>query len=151
MQKATTINYPLSFTEEDGDIVVRSREFPELLTAGGSKDEARANAEDALDVVVLAYLEKGRELPEPSKALDNEELIFLPATTAAKLDKIKPKEGFEWSSVAWGAPDQPRAENCSYCAASIDEDEVPLMLFAEDGAAAVFCKQCQTTWWGLRP
>jgi antitoxin HicB len=76
--------YPLSFTEEDGDIVVRSRDFPELLTAGDNAEEARENAEDALDVVVLTYLEKGIDLPEPSEEQAGEVCIYVPATTAAK-------------------------------------------------------------------
>lgn len=76
--------YPLSFTDEDGDIVVRCRDFPELLTAGESAEEARDNAEDALDVVVLTYLEKGIDLPEPSEEQAGEECVYVSATVAAK-------------------------------------------------------------------
>lgn len=76
--------YPLSFIEEDGDIVVRSRDLPELLTAGDTIEEATENAEDALDVVVLSYLEKGIDLPEPSELQAGEVRVYVPATTAAK-------------------------------------------------------------------
>ncbi len=34
------MHYPLTFTEEGGDIVVRSRHFPELLTAADPREEA---------------------------------------------------------------------------------------------------------------
>lgn len=77
--------YPLSFTREDGDFVVRSRDLPELLTAGSTHAEALELAEDALAVVLLTYMEKGQAVPAPSAAEPGEEVVAPPAPVAAKL------------------------------------------------------------------
>jgi antitoxin HicB len=77
--------YPLSFVEEDGDIVVRSRDLPELLTAGYTQAEALDNAEDALAVVLLSYVEKGIALPAPTTLQPGERLVQPPASIAAKV------------------------------------------------------------------
>lgn len=77
--------YPLRFSPEDGDIVVTSRDLPELLTSGDTLDSAKELAEDALAVVLLTYMERGQNLPAPSAAQDGEILIAPPAPVAAKL------------------------------------------------------------------
>jgi antitoxin HicB len=82
------MQYPLAFHEEDGDIVVRSDDFPELLTAGATDDEAMELAEDALAVVLLAYVEKGMTIPVPHKAKRGERIVVVPAATAAKIAVI---------------------------------------------------------------
>jgi antitoxin HicB len=83
------MQYPLKLTEEDGDIVVRSADMPELLTAGSTDQEAMELAEDALAVVLLAYLEKGQPLPAPRTAERGERLVVVPAATAAKIAVIQ--------------------------------------------------------------
>lgn len=52
-----------------------------------------------------------------------------------------------WSRVKWGGPDEAVSEMCSYCGALAGE--MPLRLFSVAGDAAVFCADCQSTWWGL--
>jgi hypothetical protein len=61
--------------------------------------------------------------------------------------KLEPRPGFDWNHVAWGKPDSPRSALCSYCSAGIGEDDVPLILWSENGYAAQFCAACQATWW----
>lgn len=56
---------------------------------------------------------------------------------------LEPKAGFDWSHVTWGRPDSPRSVLCSYCSASIGEEDVPLMMWTPDGHAAQFCRRCQ--------
>jgi antitoxin HicB len=85
MGNVTPAAYPLSFLAEGGDIVVRSRDFPELLTAGGSEEEAIDLAEDALEVVALTYLEKGLPLPPASQPAKGERIVYLPAQVLAKI------------------------------------------------------------------
>jgi hypothetical protein len=64
--------------------------------------------------------------------------------------KLEPKAGFDWDRVTWGRPDSPVSALCSYCSASIDEDDVPLRMWAyKAGHAAQFCRQCQRRWWGM--
>jgi hypothetical protein len=64
---------------------------------------------------------------------------------------LKPKDGFDWGRVKWGAPDEPVSEECSYCCTAIPEDSVPLMLFDQRSWGAVFCDACMVTWWGFSP
>jgi hypothetical protein len=62
---------------------------------------------------------------------------------------LKPRAGFNWTQVSWGGPDERRTDKCSYCDAPLTEDEVPLILWNNDGWAAEFCEACQRRWWGL--
>jgi hypothetical protein len=59
---------------------------------------------------------------------------------------IRARPGFDWGRVAWGAPDSPRRELCSYCHGKIDDDEVPLMVWKPNGAMAQFCDRCIEKW-----
>lgn len=71
---------------------------------------------------------------------------------------IAPKEGFDWRHVVWGRPDSPPSVLCSYCSALLPDacgersvaDDVPLMLFSEEGYGAQFCQRCQWRWFGMR-
>lgn len=64
--------------------------------------------------------------------------------------RLEPLPGFDWNRVAWGKPDSPRSAVCSYCFTSIGEDdEVPLILWTDDGHVAQFCAGCQREWWGM--
>lgn len=83
------MQYPLTFTPEDGDIAVSSADMPELITAGSTEQEALDMAEDALAVVLLTYIEKGIPLPKPRKAEPGERLVYVPAATAAKIAVIQ--------------------------------------------------------------
>jgi hypothetical protein len=64
--------------------------------------------------------------------------------------ELKPKRGFDWDKVSWGRPDSPRSVLCSYCSSSIGEDEVPLVMWKDDGHAAQFCDKCMVQWWGMQ-
>ncbi len=54
---------------EPGDrrntIVVTFPDVPEVVTQGRSETDARAMAEEALGLVLLTYLERGKALPKP--------------------------------------------------------------------------------------
>jgi hypothetical protein len=63
--------------------------------------------------------------------------------------KLEPKPGFDWAKVTWGRPDSPPSVLCSYCSAVIGKDEVPLMMWKDDGHAAQFCDACMERWWGM--
>jgi hypothetical protein len=66
------------------------------------------------------------------------------------LSELKPKEGFDWSRITWGRPDSPPSVLCSYCSASIGEDDVPLIMSSREGWTARFCDACQKRWWGFQ-
>jgi hypothetical protein len=62
---------------------------------------------------------------------------------------LRPKDGFVWMKIQWGAPDQVRTVFCSYCDQPLDDESVPLILWREDGWCAEFCDACQRDWWGV--
>jgi hypothetical protein len=62
---------------------------------------------------------------------------------------IAPKPGFDWTTVRWSGPFAPVDETCSYCGATIPEEDVPLRLWNNKGWAAVFCVTCMKRWWGF--
>ena len=91
------MHYPLKFSPEDGDIVVTSRDFPELLTAAATDEVALAMAEDALEVVLLTYAEKGQALPAVRHPEEDERIVFVRPHIAAKLLVI---QAFEDAGIA---------------------------------------------------
>jgi hypothetical protein len=62
---------------------------------------------------------------------------------------LAPREGFDWMAVSWGGPSEPITRTCSYCEANIDEDDVPMIMWTNQGFCARFCVACQSRWWGL--
>jgi hypothetical protein len=62
---------------------------------------------------------------------------------------LRPRLGFLWCNVKWGAPDDRVSESCSYCGEPIADDEVPLRLWNKAGWACQFCRACMKTWWGM--
>jgi hypothetical protein len=58
--------------------------------------------------------------------------------------QLKFRDGFDWSRLAWGRPDSPPRDLCSYCHGALPE--VPLMMWAKDGAAIQLCDSCVEQW-----
>ena len=79
--------YPvaLNWNEEDRAYHVRSRDLPEVLTAGATKAKALENAADALVVAVAGRIEDEDVIPAASKPRRGERLVALPAQLSAKL------------------------------------------------------------------
>lgn len=70
--------YPALFTEEpEGGYTVTFRDVPEAITYGKTLEEARDMATDALSTAMEFYTDDDEPLPEPSKPLENEELVPL--------------------------------------------------------------------------
>ena len=70
----------------EGGFVVRFDDVPEALTEGKDRDEALANAIDALEVALLGYMKEGKPLPEPSTPVPKgQHRVVVPAQAAAKL------------------------------------------------------------------
>jgi hypothetical protein len=63
---------------------------------------------------------------------------------------LKPAEGFDWNKLTWGRPDSPPSALCSYCSASIGEEQLPLVIANPDGWTVRFCEDCMRRWWGLQ-
>ncbi len=77
--------YPVMLKSSDeGGYVVTCRDLPQLITQGEDRQDALAQAMDAMDEVFAAYMIEGIEFPEPSKARRGEHLVAPPAETMAK-------------------------------------------------------------------
>lgn len=76
--------YATRIEQVDGDHVVTVRDLPEVCTSGDTREQAIELAADAIDVVLAHRIEKGLDLPAPSKAQRGEILIAPPLQTQAK-------------------------------------------------------------------
>lgn len=79
------MQYPASFTLEDGKIVVRFRDIPEAITQGDDEANAMDMAKDVLASAMDFYIEDKRIVPPPSEARRDERLISLPQSVASKV------------------------------------------------------------------
>jgi antitoxin HicB len=83
--KAYTYRAQFEPGERRGTIVVTFPDVPEAITQGRSEADARTVAEEALVLVLLSYLERGKPLPKPrAKARALVEIAVAP-DVAAKL------------------------------------------------------------------
>lgn len=69
----------------EGGYVALFPDLPEALTEGASRDEALANAADALEVALLGRMKDGDEVPAASGTSRGEIAVYVPAQAAAKL------------------------------------------------------------------
>jgi hypothetical protein len=51
--------------------------------------------------------------------------------------------------LVWSAPDSKIAPFCSVCQAHIPDDDVPLMMWNDQGACVQFCDDCSATAFNL--
>jgi antitoxin HicB len=68
-----------------GSVVVTFPDVPEAITEGRSETDARAMAEEALGLVLLSYLQRGKPLPRPRAKGRNLVAISVAPDVAAKL------------------------------------------------------------------
>ena len=66
------------------EIVVSFRDLPECLTSGADEVEALEEAQDALEAVIAARINRGDSIPTPSELGPGEYLIAVPTDMAAK-------------------------------------------------------------------
>ncbi len=60
--------------------------------------------------------------------------------------KLRFRDEFDPTLLSWGGPDELPADQCSICDAPFDEDEVPLIMWREDGWCARLCDCCIAMW-----
>ena len=78
--------YPCTLhPEEPGGFYVSFPDVPGALTSGKDRDEAIEMAEDALIVMLCAYVDDNQDIPVPSAAVEGQVLVSLPPLVAAKL------------------------------------------------------------------
>lgn len=84
--------------EPDGDgLLVTFPDLPEAITGGKDRAEALTNAQDAMEVVLLTYIEDGKGLPAPvssegepiaASAAVEVKLAFIAAFRASGLTRV---------------------------------------------------------------
>ncbi len=78
--------YPVKLKRDaGGGYVVTCPDVPEVITEGDSREEALAEAADALATALGGYVEARRPIPGPSAPKAGQVLVVLPALIAAKL------------------------------------------------------------------
>ena len=66
------------------EVVVSFRDLPECLTSGADEVEALEEAQDALEAVIAARINRGDAIPTPSEPLSGEHLVAVPTDMSAK-------------------------------------------------------------------
>src|SRR5271157_3979143 len=80
--------------QENGWWLVRFPKVPEALTEGETKEEARANATDALIVALEGYMKAGRDIPSGDHGHDR---AVLPSLITAKLAVYSAMKEHGWT------------------------------------------------------
>ena len=77
--------YPILLkAAEEGGFIVTCRDLPPLITQGENKEDALAQAADAMDEVFATYMLEGLTFPTSSKTRRGEYSVAPPAETMAK-------------------------------------------------------------------
>ncbi|MCY3649435.1 MAG: hypothetical protein OXG40_06815 [Acidimicrobiaceae bacterium] len=78
--------YPCEIAaDESGELVVTFPDVPEAITGGRDGAEALLLAADALSAALAGYVHDQRDIPQPSTASSDQEVIAVPAVITAKL------------------------------------------------------------------
>ena len=64
------INYTAKYTKIDSGYMGQLVEWPEVLTEGKDIEECRAMLRDALNEMVLAYRQTGKEIPSGNALIE---------------------------------------------------------------------------------
>jgi antitoxin HicB len=80
----TIFNVSLT-ADPDGGFVVTCRDLPEVITQGDTRQEALANASDALAEAVAGRMRRGDDVPPSEAFQDGDALVSLPETIGPKL------------------------------------------------------------------
>lgn len=81
--------YTAQFEPDGEGWLVTFPALPEAITGGPCRQEARRQAADALEVVLLTYVKDGRNLPPDSQAEGDSERVPVSAQVVAKLAFIQ--------------------------------------------------------------
>ncbi len=85
VQEIAVLKYPVVLEPDDnGTILVSFPDFPEAHTFGEDVADALHHAGDALETVLMAYMQDRRDIPAPSTTRKRR-FVALPALTEAKI------------------------------------------------------------------
>ena len=81
--------YPCTLHPEQPEgFYVTFPDVPGALTSGKDRAEALEMAEDALGIMLEAYIERGKGFPVPSEPVEGQELVPIPPTLNSRLGSI---------------------------------------------------------------
>ncbi|KTB65016.1 MULTISPECIES: type II toxin-antitoxin system HicB family antitoxin [Pseudomonas] len=79
-------NYATRFEQDSAPgLAVFCRDLPELNSYGDDKEHAISEAVDAIETTLSIYVDQRRAIPEASAPEPDEQVIYLPAVTVAKI------------------------------------------------------------------
>lgn len=87
----------------EGGYCVTFPDIPGCITGGFSLEEARLNAEDALEEMILFFMAHGMDIPAPRAAESGEEAIALDPVTASRAILARAMKAGKVSNVALAA------------------------------------------------
>ena len=79
------IKYRVKLTDDEGTVLVRSPDFPDVITFGNSREEALRYAVGAFREVIASRIFHKEQIPEPSKISSKDDFIVLPLQTEMKI------------------------------------------------------------------
>lgn len=68
------------------------------------------------------------------------------AVDRGRVVRLRFRADFDPTLLSWGGPDERIAEECSICDAAFAEDDVPLIMWREDGWTVRLCDACVRRW-----
>jgi len=80
------LKYPVKLTPDDNEtLLVSCPDVPEVTTFGETREEALMHAAEALQLALSFYVERGLDLPAPSRPRSKKTIyVSVPALAAAK-------------------------------------------------------------------
>ena len=79
------INYRVKLADDEGTFLVKSPDFPELITFGDTREEALDYAIAAFREAVATRIHYKEPIPTPSRIKSGEDFITLPLQTEMKI------------------------------------------------------------------
>lgn len=79
-------NYPARFKHDkkEGGFIITFRDIPEAITQADTPENCFIEAADCLDEAIAGRIDDGLDIPDPSNARRNEQIISVPAQTTIK-------------------------------------------------------------------
>jgi len=79
-------NYAIRFERDEAPgLAVFCRDLPQLNSYGDDEQHAISEAVDAIETTLSIYVDERRAIPEATPAQPDEQVIYLPAVTVAKI------------------------------------------------------------------
>jgi len=79
------MRYPITLTPSDGKLVVHVDDVPGVNTFGDDREDALAQAADALETMLDHYFENKLPVPLPSKVRRGRPYVEIPVSISAKI------------------------------------------------------------------